>query len=470
MARGIAGWYRKTNKRHLLLKICVPISITLNVIKILVICLDFASWWSVLLPESRADSDITRFVAPRDIPDKDVRHTFGNIIILLIVQVPTSILHMLYFVLFWHRKGKTYRRSAILAVLGAVGVILAGAVLGLSQIAAEKPIDIDRTLQLYPKLTAQHIEEEYDGFTQSLLMSAQFVLAASIVDALVQGVIIAFWVWLLPPYWRIPDQYEPVVVNRTKKQQRLEGVSYSYLSEMEDRSHMPDNSLAALFREHEKLRILERSKPLDNSEENQSADVADPLLAPGTASESSSGPQFNPAVYYWAKKYNSHGLKYFLWFAGILELALFALKVSAFTLSWSNNLWLRWSSILGLFSACLVVVLLFALAFSIRRRIPLDYRLFGVVRLDILLYTTFVLQWLLSEICYIDYLVLQNTSEYKRYAEALQVEDAKRHETLERVGNIYLVALVLSPMQIIWAIYLAIQLTKGNKLKYHFVI
>ncbi|KAI1802158.1 hypothetical protein F4811DRAFT_530776 [Daldinia bambusicola] len=470
MARGITGWYRRTNKRHLVLKICVPISITLNAIKALVICLDFASWWSILLQESRANADITTFAAPRDILDRDVRHALGNIVILLIVQVPTTILHMIYFVFFWHHKGKTYRRSAILAALGTLGVILASAVLGLSQTAARKPIDVDKTLQLYPKLTARQVQEEYDSFMQSLSMSAQFILAASIIDALVQDIIIAFWIWLLPPYWRIPDQYEPVVVNKSAKKHRLEGVSYSYLAEVEDRTDIPEKSLAALFRVHENIRIIERTKPLDNSNENQSTDTTNPLPAPGTASGSSSGPRFNPAVYYWARKYNSHGLKYFLWFAGILELVLFALKVSAFSLSWTNGLWLRWSSILGLCSASIIVVLLVTLAVLIRRRITLDYKLFGGIRLDILLYSTFLLEWLLSEICYIDYLVLQNTSEYKQYAEALRVEDAQRHGTLEAVGNIYLVALVCSPILIVWAIYFIIAVTKGNKLKYHFVI
>ncbi|KAI1467802.1 uncharacterized protein F4812DRAFT_427627 [Daldinia caldariorum] len=470
MARGIAGWYRKTNKRHLVLKICVPISVTLNVIKVFVICMDLASWWSVLLQESRADADITTFAAPRDIPNRDVRHALGSIIIILVIQVPTSILHMAYFVFFWHRKGKTYRRSAILAALGTLAIILAGIVLGLSQTAAGKPIDIDKTLQLYPKLSAQQVQEEYDSFMHSLLMTAQFVLAASTIDSLVQDIIIAFWIWLLPSYWRIPDQYEPVVVNKTGKRHRLEGVSYSYLPEVEDRADIPGDSLAALFREHEKIRILERAKPVDKINENQGTDVVDPILAPGTASRSSSGPRFNPAVYYWARKYNSHGLKYFLWFAGILELALFALKVSAFSLSWANNLWLRWSSILGLCSASIIVVLLVTLAFSIRRRTPLDCKLFGVVRLDVLLYSTFLLEWLLSEICYIDYLVLQNTSEYEQFAEALRVEDARRYETLKTVVNIYVVALVFSPVLVVWAIYLVIQITKGNKLKYHFVI
>jgi hypothetical protein len=110
----------------------------------------------------------------------------------------------------------------------------------------------------------------------------------------------------------------------------------------------------------------------------------------------------------------------------------------------------------GLFCACLVGTLLITLEFLIRYRVPLDHKLFNVVRLDILLSVAFLLEWLLAEACYIDYYISSDTFKHSQYAEALKEEDARRYDTLNTVHSIrQIVAIFFALAQGIMALYIA---------------
>lgn len=299
------------NKRHLLLKICLPLS------GLFTVGMFFASLsvlWSSFL-----------FIHPNQ--DTTAIKTLTS------VAIAFAPLSFGYFLIFWHRDDKTYLRSAILIGLAVAGVALTVVGLDVGKASSKIPLDVEAALRIRPDLTADDLRNGYEQWLHvtSQGFGAMFVLA--VLDSIIRIVAVAFWLWLLPQRWRLPNRYEPVI--HAKNRQVVAGDTSGSYIELFDRSEAQPGSLDAISRAHEKhWRRLREERTLDETQPS-SNDVKS-MPAHRRQAISREGPQFEHVVRYWEsqKKQMSRSFVSLLVFVVTVFIAVYETAIYGITRSY----------------------------------------------------------------------------------------------------------------------------------------
>lgn len=237
------------NPRHTLLKWALPLSVAVSFVKLLI---------PVITWITRSDRIQGRAVF-LDYPSPDFRSRFRAVLGVQVAFIAVSLLQAWDFLVVWHRKDNTVRRSVVV-VLGDVLLIAIGAadVPLVNSMLAAVPSGAD-IQAAYPELRID--DERADTLSKGLGRTfpdvSRGLIATACVDAAIHVGAIIFWHWLLPPVWRFPVHFEPVVTRKSKKHEPEITGSDEALELLEQE---PDGvphgytSLAAHFREQERLR------------------------------------------------------------------------------------------------------------------------------------------------------------------------------------------------------------------------
>ena len=201
MSWNAAEWFRKSDKRHLVLKISLGSSGLLGSLKLFLVGPTLSARSGIYSSSVTNNSGRTVSIAVKVLFTEEAQGKQDTLTAVFIVQLLLNLLVSFYFIFFWHHKNKIRLRSAIAIVLGVCSIAIACATLSLANTAAATdPFDAEAARRLYPDVTEQKLRGRVANILSSALTTARVTLGASLVDTAVQWVAIAFWVWLLPPY------------------------------------------------------------------------------------------------------------------------------------------------------------------------------------------------------------------------------------------------------------------------------
>jgi hypothetical protein len=198
-------------------------------------------------------------------PSHDLHARFRAVLGLEISYIVLAALQGWNFLVIWHRKNHGKRRSMLVAAADVLLIALAVADVGSVEsmlAAAPSKADVQAT---FPNMA---VDDDRLVFFEKLGIdfhtSSRGSLALACIDAAIHASAIAFWHWLLPPVWRFPDTFEPVV--REKRKKRVPGIlagdsdsSPPSSVELTDQQHPGEashdqTSLAAHYRDQERRR------------------------------------------------------------------------------------------------------------------------------------------------------------------------------------------------------------------------
>lgn len=198
---------KKRNPRHTLLKICLPLSLTLSFIKLIG---PTVTW----IAQTTTPNFASLFL---HYPSDDAfRSLFRTALGLQMGYLLLAILQAWNFLVVWHRKDNTVRRSVVVVVGDLLLVAVSAINIQLvNSMRAAQPSK-ENILEAFPDL---HLDDGGraildNGVTHTFPSQARAMISLVCIDTAVHAAAIAFWHWLLPPVWRFPVHYEPVVRNR----------------------------------------------------------------------------------------------------------------------------------------------------------------------------------------------------------------------------------------------------------------
>ena len=201
MGWNAAEWFRKSDKRHLILKISLGSSGLLGFLKLLLVGPSLSARSGIYSSSVTNNSGRTVNIAVKLLFTEEAQGKQDILTAVFTVQLLLNLLVAFYFIFFWHHKNKIRLRSAIAIALDVCSIAIACATLSLANAAAATdPFDAEAARRLYPDVTEQELRGRVAKILGSALTTARVTLGASLVDTAVQWVAIAFWVWLLPPY------------------------------------------------------------------------------------------------------------------------------------------------------------------------------------------------------------------------------------------------------------------------------
>lgn len=169
-----------------------------------------------------------------------------------------NFLNGLYFCLFWHRWHHVYLRSALAASLGTLPVVLNAISLSAFGSVVISPSDLQNSLPRYPELSYIELEDWFASWKADYRAHRVFQLAMTSAVALVQAVSIAFWVWLMPSHWRLPNNYEPTISSHQKRRRVQNASSETELQRLLITTN-DEGSLEGVFKEHEREFLAQAS-------------------------------------------------------------------------------------------------------------------------------------------------------------------------------------------------------------------
>ncbi|KAK4205274.1 hypothetical protein QBC40DRAFT_344804 [Triangularia verruculosa] len=243
-----------------------------------------------------------------DIPNEQSRRLFQVRKVLCAIQLAIAVPGMVYFAHFWWHINKTQLRSALVLIAAVSGLSIAAANILMATIAT-------RMLNKMKPETPEDVQEGYRGLARLHMWFSTGVLCATAIDSIIQGVAVAFWAWLFPPRWRVPNRYRPVV--QVKKRGNLEGLD-AYQMRAHERGMVDGGSmLAQLFTRHEKLRPegpLRTDTYINLGLKRRHSVELDQSDSVSTAS-SITGPKFHSATRYWADKGDAGRQIGFVWWS-----------------------------------------------------------------------------------------------------------------------------------------------------------
>lgn len=243
---------KQRHPRHTVLKFCLPVSALLCLIKLCPLVLNWLNH-DLLLLLSHPSNDGLRF---------RLRAILG-------VQVSSMVVAALQawnFLVFWHRKNNGIRRSIsvvvgdlLLIILSAFNVFLVKPL----RTAAPKAEDL---LQTFSDLETDDRAKSLERTLIKVLpLRSRFLIFAVLIDVATHASAIAFWHWLLPPRWRFPNHYEPLVREKKKESNILSiadgvGVQLELIGRPPTEPPDSQTSLAAHFLEQERQKSRENIK------------------------------------------------------------------------------------------------------------------------------------------------------------------------------------------------------------------
>ena len=204
------------NPRHTVLKFSLPLSFLLSFMKLVVP----AVTWITQASPSFFSSLFLNYPS-----DAVFRSLFRAVLGVQVAFMLLAILQAWNFLVVWHRKDSTVRRSVVvvsgdllLVAVAAVNVQLVKSMRA-AQPTAEEVLEAvpDLELDVNGKETLER------GVTIAFPSNARAIISLVCIDAAVHVAAISFWHWLLPPGWRFPVYYEPLVREKGKRESRTVG-------------------------------------------------------------------------------------------------------------------------------------------------------------------------------------------------------------------------------------------------------
>lgn len=244
---------KQRNTRHTVLKSCLPLSALLCFAKLMV---------SVFSWAMTENADVCL-----NYPSDD--HFRSRFRAVLGVQVPCMVLAALQawnFLIVWHRKNHSIRRSLLVAAGDSVLIILSAVNVSLVESMRAAAPSAEDIIEEFPDLERDHRATYLERrLTRSFPSQSIAFLSLVCVDVAIHVSAMAFWHWLLPPVWRFPEHYEPVIREGKGKKDVFEMVrgSSSQVELVEQQSTEASNdqtSLAALFWEQEGKKLRANSR------------------------------------------------------------------------------------------------------------------------------------------------------------------------------------------------------------------
>ena len=241
---------KKRNPRHTVLKICLPLSLILSFVKLVV---PFVAWISQASPPYFSSLFL-------NYPSDDVfRSLFRAVLGVQVGYMILAILQAWNFLVVWHRKDSTIRRSVVVAAGDLLLIAIAAINMQLIISMRDAQPSKEQILQAFPDIDLDNNGSEMldRGVTHTLPSNARAIIALVCIDAAVHVAAISFWHWLLPPVWRFPVRYEPLVRQKGRKESRTLGGSSSEIELVEQ---LPEEiserqmTLASQFRKQEMQR------------------------------------------------------------------------------------------------------------------------------------------------------------------------------------------------------------------------
>jgi hypothetical protein len=204
---------KQRNPRHSVLKWCLTLSLCVCFIKLLILTVGWAF----------RGSNVGYVPVLLDYPSQDFRAQFRAVLGVEITSIVFTALQAWNFLVVWHRRNHGKRRSMLVAAADVLLIAFAVANVGLAEsmiAAAPSRTDFQATL---PDLAVDDYRLKlFDKLDSDFRRSSRGSLVLACIDAAIHASAIAFWHWLLPPVWRFPDNFEPVV--REKRKKRVPGM------------------------------------------------------------------------------------------------------------------------------------------------------------------------------------------------------------------------------------------------------
>lgn len=252
---------KQRNPRHSVLKWCLTLSSLTTFVKLMITTVGWLS---------RAEK-VPVFL---NYPSPNFHAHFRAALGLEIAFILVATLQAWNFLAVWHRRHHGKRRSMLVAAADVLLIALAAADVGIVEsmiAAAPSTADVQAA---FPDLAADDIRvDAFNKLDVDFYRSSRGSLALACIDAAIHASAIAFWHWLLPPVWRFPDNYEPVV--REKRGKRAPGMlggdshsslpSSVELGELEHTNEASDGqmSLASHYRDQERRRAAAGHRPVE---------------------------------------------------------------------------------------------------------------------------------------------------------------------------------------------------------------
>ncbi|KAJ3566186.1 hypothetical protein NPX13_g7234 [Xylaria arbuscula] len=232
-----------------------------------------------------------------DIPDGPIRSKVVTAVSLQVILLAVLWAETIHFSIFFHRDDRVHRRCAELTCItiqASLSLALLLFAVGLKIVDDQIvtiPLTTDISSSRRPELTAEQFNAAYGSWRKFVIsQTGLIVFLVAIADAGIHVVAVIFWLWLLPARHRLPNRYEPVV--KVKKRTRTVGGSPRSSYELVDSAESVGvGPLEAVFKEHERIRLLNANSPLNNHRKT----TKEPLLT----SLRDEGPKFDPIVRYW---------------------------------------------------------------------------------------------------------------------------------------------------------------------------
>ncbi|KAL7621087.1 hypothetical protein AAE478_008400 [Parahypoxylon ruwenzoriense] len=363
------------NKRHLLLKICFPLSVLMAVTMVFSSALNLTS-----LSLDLSSNTTISFAA---IPEEAVRVDRTAVAVISSLPIFLAPLSFLYFFIYWHRDDRTHLRSTILLALSTVNIAITAAGVAVAE-TSRGVLDIETALRLRPDVTAEQVQGGYDNWLTSTLRNTKAAFVAAVLDGIVRTGAVTFWLWLLPPQYRLPNRYEPVIHGRKKKRQAAAGDHSGSYVELVDRSEattatataLPD-TYAEIFNRHEKhwrdsrkKSTSRKSSPRNTQSSNDGAATAS--VPRKNAAPLLGGPRLEPSVRYWAVGRRRSSRKFYLGFLLLVTVFCDLFEAGSYIPARIYDLQCPWYCHAGFVYPWLLTAWAITVAVLVRRRIPLD--------------------------------------------------------------------------------------------------
>jgi hypothetical protein len=243
---------KQRNPRHSVLKWCLTLSLCVSFVKLLILVVGWAF---------RAG----KVPMLLNYPSHDFHVHFRGVLGVEIAYIVLAALQSWNFLVVWHRRNHGKRRSMLVAAADVLLIALAAADVGLVEsmlAAAPSTADVQAT---FPNMAVDDDRLVYfEKLGIDFHRSSGGSLALACIDAAIHASAIAFWHWLLPPVWRFPDNFEPVIREKRNKRapEMLVGGSDSSPPssvELTEQQHPGEasngqTSLAAHYRDQERRR------------------------------------------------------------------------------------------------------------------------------------------------------------------------------------------------------------------------
>ncbi|KAI0166557.1 hypothetical protein GGR57DRAFT_29773 [Xylariaceae sp. FL1272] len=357
-----------------------------------------------------------------ELPQGEIRSKIITTIALqisLLVAIWASCVH---FLVFFHRDDSVHRRAAIQTIFAVTVVVLAAWMKVTGDGVTTLPLVIDMPMTNRSDVTTEQFVSVYNSWRDFVITQTGLIsfLACIIVSGF-HFVVILLWVWLLPPRYRLPNNYVPVVKPRRWRTLASSKRSHSCYELVQTTGLAVSGRLEEVYQDHEQSR---RSTLKNSLKKQQNA-----IRAVSATKNASTGPQFEPVVRYWML----NPLRGGLWVISAAFLVFFTLSMVLepvfYILTRAHDLRCQWDCYLSFVYPYPVALWAGFVTSLLRLRIPFNRRVFGDKgpRLDVLVTITALPFIPVFVVVHIAHFVSFSTDGNGKYQDYIESDSGREH-------------------------------------------